>query len=55
MDSTVFIGVGAPLAVRGVAVGMGGRGGGCPDKPLRLGVLNGSWGWQHELPGPEKR
>ena len=21
------------------------------DKPLRLGVVNGSWGWQRELPG----
>ena len=25
------------------------------DKPLRLGVVNGSWGWQRELPGPGKR
>ena len=24
------------------------------DKPLRLGVVNGSWGWQRELPGPRK-
>ena len=24
------------------------------DKPLRLGVVNGSWGWQRELPGPGK-
>ena len=21
------------------------------DKPLRIGVVEGSWGWQHELPG----
>ena len=25
-----------------------------PDKPLRLGVVNGWWGWQRELPGPRK-
>ena len=25
-----------------------------PDKPLRLGVVNGSWGWQHDLPLPWK-
>ena len=25
------------------------------DKPLCLGVVNGSWGWQRELPGPGKR
>ena len=25
------------------------------DKPLRLGVVNGLWGWQRELPGPGKR
>ena len=25
------------------------------DKPLRLGVVNGWWGWQPELPEPEKR
>ena len=25
------------------------------DKPLRLGVVEGSWGWQRELPGPRKR
>ena len=24
------------------------------DKPLRLGVVNGSWGWQRELPGPRE-
>ena len=35
---------------------MGGRGGGCPHgHPLRLGVVNRSWGWQRELPGPGKR
>ena len=22
------------------------------DKPLRLGLVEGSWGWQRELPGP---
>ena len=38
-------------------MGMGGRGGGGVhlDKPLRLGVVKGWWGWQHELPGPGKR
>ena len=32
---------------------MGGRGGGVVhlDKPLHLGVVEGSWGWQRELPG----
>ena len=25
------------------------------DRPLRLGVVNGWWGWQRELPGPGKR
>ena len=25
------------------------------DKPVRLGVANGSCGWQRELPGPGKR
>ena len=25
------------------------------DKPPRLGVVNGLWGWQRELPGPGKR
>ena len=31
----------------------GGGGGGVVhlDKPLRLGVVEGSWGWQRELPG----
>ena len=24
------------------------------DEPLRLAVVNGSWGWQCELPGPRK-
>ena len=24
------------------------------EKPLRLGVVNGWWGWQPELPGPGK-
>ena len=24
------------------------------DKPLHLGVVNGWWGWQRELPGPGK-
>ena len=31
--------------------GMGGRGGGVQlDKPLRLGMVEGWWGWQQELP-----
>ena len=55
MDSPVFVGAGAPPAVGGGAVGMGGPGGGGGvvhlDKPLRLGVVKGSWGWQRELPG----
>ena len=43
MDSPVFFGAGAPPAVGGGAVGMGGRGGVFQlDKPLRLGVVNGS-------------
>ena len=25
------------------------------DKPLRLGVVEGSWGWHRELPGLGKR
>ena len=25
------------------------------DKPLPLGVVEGSWGWQRELPGPGKK
>ena len=25
------------------------------DRPLRLWVVNGWWGWQPELPGPGKR
>ena len=47
----------------GCTTGCGGRGGGYGwtrggdvhvDKPLRLGVVNGWWGWQRELPGPGK-
>ena len=58
MDSPVFVGAGAPPAGGGGAVGMGGRGGGGVvhlDKPLRLGVVEGSWGWQRDLPGLGKR
>ena len=51
-----FCWCGAPPAVGGGAVGMGGRGGVVHlDKSLRLGVVNGSWGWQRELPGPGQR
>ena len=39
LDSPVFVGAGAPPAVGGGAVG---------------GVVNGSGGWQRELPGPRK-
>ena len=48
----------------GCTTGCWGRGGGYGwtgggvvhlDKPLRLGVVEGSWGWQRELPGPGKR
>ena len=53
MDSPVFVGAGAPAVVGGGAVGMDGWGGGVVhlDKPLRLAVVQGSWGWQRELPG----
>ena len=55
MDSPLFVGAGAPPAVWGGAVGMGGREGVIHlDKPLRLGVANGWWGWQRGLPGPGK-
>ena len=52
MNCPVFVGAGAPPAAWGGAVGMGGRGGVVHlDKPLRLGLVGGSWGWQRELPG----
>ena len=57
MDSPGFVGAGAPPAVGGGG-GYGWTGGGGVvhlDKPLRLGVVEGSWGWQRELPGPGKR
>ena len=56
MDSPVFVGAGAPrLLGAGRWVWLDKRGVVHLDKPLRLGVVNGSWVWQRELPGPGKR
>ena len=53
LDSLIFVVAGAPPPVGRGSVGIGARGGGRVhlDKPLRLEVVKGWWGWQQELPG----
>ena len=64
LDTPLLVAPGSPVwTLRffwcGCTTGCWGRGGGYAwtrgDKPLCLGVVNGSWGWQLELPGPGKR